>query len=140
MVVNAKRQTVTGNSDFPLQFVADCPASLVVDDLIYVTGPSVGGIVQVGKVDITNSATMPTIGIVTEKTTSTRCVVISLGLVNPNMSLSPGRYFVGASGQPTNVVPVPASGQKIAFQVVGYALDADRLIMKPELVPTRRLG
>lgn len=132
----------SGSDEFPLRFDAGCPAYVAIDDLVYVTGPSIAGLVQVDRVDITNSATMPAIGIVTEKVTTTRCKVVVVGEVNPSITLTPGkRYFASSTGAITVTVPTPSGpGAQAMVQAIGYAIDTDRLMMLPNLMPVRKLG
>lgn len=137
--------TVSGGGDcnFPYEFSADCPDTVVLDDLVYVTGPSAGGVIQVDTVDITDKSTMPAIGIVAEKITTTRIRVITLGEVAPSMALTPGQsYFVGGSGKPvvSGGMPVPSVGGRVCWQPIGYALDTHVLVMMPNLRPAVKRG
>lgn len=132
--------TVSGSgADLPpIEFEANCPASIAVDDLVYITGPSVSGLFQVDKVDPTNRAKMPAIGIVTDKITPIKCVVVTIGEVVPGFSLVAGqRYFVGSDGKPSDSMPTPV-GTEMAKQIVGYALDTNKLLMLPNLDPIFR--
>ena len=112
------------------KIVAACGGSDAVNDLVYVTGPAVGGLVQVSKADIDDVAKMPAIGIITAKSTSTRCTV-ALGGVVPIAGLLPGAtYFVGPTGQPTRTRP-PAGPAGRFIQAIGIALDVGRLSLNP---------
>lgn len=129
--------TVSGE----IEFLADCPPSTLLDDLVYVTGPSVLGVVQVATADVTVVAKMPAIGIVTEKISSTRVKVLTVGEHTPGFALTPGRrYFVGPTGQLALTMPTPAVGGIAFSQPVGHAIDTNRLIFNPELIPIIRKG
>ena len=129
----ASGTTTVSGTTLPLSFTADCPTSVAVDDLVYVTGPEVGGFYQVDTVDITDRSKMPAIGIVTEKTTATRCEVVTLGEIELGLSLTPGsRYFVGTNGQPSSTMPPRGSTETIR-QIIGYALSADTMMMMVNL-------
>lgn len=139
MVANAKINLGKGVST--VEFVADCPAPVAVDDLVYVTGPSVLGVVQVDIVDIADRNKMPAIGIVVEKLTSTHCRVLIQGEFTPTTTLTPGkRYFASATGSITEVRPVPAANGIAFVQPVGYAIDTSRLVFDPEKIPIITIG
>ncbi len=140
MVANTKISSAPVGAS-TVQFLADCPASIAVDDLVYVTGPSVLGVVQVDLVDITITATMPAIGIVVEKLASTSCRVLTQGEVTPAIVLVPGkRYFAGSSGGLVVNRPIPSAGGIAFVQPVGYAIDTTRLLFDPEKLPIRTNG
>jgi hypothetical protein len=135
VVATIRKSTATS------EFTADCPSTVAVDDLVYVTGPEVSDVVQVDTVDVSDSATMPAIGIVTEKFTATTCHVVTMGEVTPALSLTPGkRYFVSSTGTLTLSVPSPPSGNRQMVQVVGYAIATNRLIVLPNMMPVKKLG
>lgn len=112
---------------------ADCPVSVAIGDLVYVTGTEVGGIVQVDRADPALRAKMPAIGLVTAKTTTTRCTVHKFGLVTPSLTLTAGeRYFVGtlgtlSSGPPPRTGP----GTETLVQLIGYAVKSNELFFNP---------
>jgi hypothetical protein len=140
VVANAKINFGTSGAS-TVEFVADCPAPVAVDDLVYVTGPEVLGVVQIDTVDITDSGTMPAIGIVVEKPTPITCRVITMGEVTPLLLLTPGkRYFVSVTGGLTAAIPTPGGGNKQMVQVVGYAIATNRLIVLPNMMPVKKLG
>lgn len=120
---------------------ADCLATDEVGHFVYITGPSVAGVRQVTKVDITNPATMPAIGMIVSKATPTRCTVQVLGEV-ATAGLSPGttsRYWVGADSKLSNIPPAKISG-KIVVQVAGAALDNSVFMLRPDLNPVKLRG
>lgn len=118
-------------SDFPVQTSADCPAGIIVDDLVYVTGAAIGGIMQVDLVDVTDRAKMPAYGIVVSKSSATRCVVQTLGKYTTGVALTPGKpVYVGATGQPTSTKPTLGGSPSIAItQIIGYAWDTNQMFL-----------
>lgn len=119
--------------DFPITCEADCPSAVAVGDLVYVTGTEVGGVVQVDQVDPALRAKMPAIGIVTVKSTATRCTVHKLGLVAPSVALTAGsRYFVGSAGTLSpSPPPRTGPGTETIVQTVGYAVKSNQLLFNP---------
>ena len=117
--------------DEPISTEADCSAAEAVGDCVYVSADAVSGVIQVRKVDVTDSAKMPAIGMILDKATSTTCTVALLGTVPVGAlpAFVPGkRYFVGASSKP---VAVPPATPPVLVQVVGIALDSGRLLFNP---------
>ncbi len=118
-------------------FQADCPVAVVVGNWVYITGPAVLTIPQVDTVDIKTTGKYPAIGMVVEKSTPTRCLVIVGGEVAflPATLIPGARYWVGTDGNLTATLPLAGVGERVATQVIGYALDADRLLIHPERRP-----
>lgn len=112
-------------------FIADCLVSDVVGMFVYITGPAVLGIPQVTCADISTIGKYPAVGVITEKTTVTRCFVQVLGELEVIPSdLDPGKaYFVGTNGHMTNVPPVPVISGKVAIQTIGVAIDTGKLLL-----------
>lgn len=136
---DASSPTISGGGF--VEFEANCPSSAAVDDFVYITGPSIGGILQVDTVDVTNLATMPAFGIVIDKTTPILCTVRVSGEVVPANVLVPGkRYFIDVDGKPSDTIPTPDPGGKAAIQVAAYALDTNRLLLTLNHVPLVRTG
>lgn len=114
---------------------ADCLATDVVKDCVYITGPEVGGFIQTTKVDPRTASTMPAFGIIVSKSTSTRCVLRADGIVSGVYTgLTPdARLFVGLSGQlvegASSITPLPAG--KVYVQYFGKALSADTIQLAP---------
>jgi len=113
-----------------IRIAAACIASDAVNDFVYVTGPAVGGLAQVSRVDIADIAKMPAVGIITTKSTPTRCVVALAGVITVTGLIPGATYFVGPNGQPTSVRPPAGPGGRF-IQAVGVALDAERLSLNP---------
>lgn len=136
---NPNSPTVSG-SGF-IEFEANCPFATSVDDFVYVVGPSIGGLLQVDTVDVTNLATMPAFGIVVGKTTPSLCKVRISGEVVPANMLEPGkRYFIDSTGKPSDTIPNPSPGGKAAVQAAAYALDTNRLLLTLNNIPLVRTG
>lgn len=116
---------------------ANCLASDAVGDLVYVRGDSVAGLPQVAKADITAWSTMPAIGMILSKAAPTDAMVIRRGLVDSSGLTPGGLLFVGPDGKPTSTRPTPTGSNRYFVQIVGSALDANRLMLCPELNVTR---
>ncbi len=121
---NDESQMVDGRA-----FAADCLVSDVVGMFVYVTGPAILEIPQVTCTDITTTGKYPAVGVIIEKSTSTRCFVQVLGELDTS-ALDPGKtYFVGADGFMTSLPPIPTPLGKVAVQAIGVALDTGRLLL-----------
>jgi hypothetical protein len=113
-----------GGAD-PGTFAATCSAAVNVGNLVYLTG--VDG-PEVAICDPTDITKMPCCGAVTVKSTSTDCVVRSLGAANVWSSLVTGKvYWVGLTGQPDSAPPTGPSGSQRIAQPVGKALDSSTI-------------
>lgn len=115
-------------------FEANCLATDSLMDMVRITGPSVGGVFQVTKVDVTSKTKMPAVGIIVQKPTPTTCLVQVRGEVITPFALAPGgRYFVGANSQPSlPPVPAPAVDGISLVQWIGVAIDSNRLLLEPD--------
>lgn len=117
---------------------ATCQATDQVGDLVYISGDSTAGVIQVTKVDITDYSKMPGVGAIISKSSSTQCMILRYGILSVS-GLIPGRtYFVGFDGTPTATRPVVVVvGQKAFVQVIGVAMDSSRLMLNPSFNLTR---
>lgn len=113
-------------------FPADCLATDIVGDFIHITADKVAGVYQVSKVDILDATTMPCIGIITNKPTSTSCFIQTFGIIAATGLVAGQRYWVGADSQINAAHPTPGPGQIAVAQVVGVALDSTELLLRPE--------
>lgn len=110
-------------------FTADCLSGDVVGACVYITGPTVAGIVQVATADPSNAAKMPAVGIITSKASATSCTVQRAAvadLTGSAVSLTPGsQSWVGLSGLVVTAVPLAiASGSGyVILQPIGVATD-----------------
>lgn len=115
----------------PFVFVANCLASDVVGDCVYISADAIATVIQVTKVDATDVLKMPVRGIIVSKFSSTVCSVVYYGAVSLTGIVPPlstgKRYFAGASSKPTAVPPT----RPTFIQVVGIALDSSRLLFDP---------
>jgi hypothetical protein len=127
----------------PQFFVADCLSTDAIGDPVIVTGPSVLTFPQVTRINIaTTGLTKPAIGLIVTKATPTRCTVLTSGEFQfPTNTLIPGQpYWAAAAGGLTAVLPNPTPGTRLACQVIGTAIDSNRLLVHPERRPTIRVG
>lgn len=113
-------------------FDADCLATDAVGDFIRITGGKVAGVYQVSKVDILDASTMPAIGLITSKTSTTSCFVRTFGIIAATGLVPGARYWVGSDSQIAAVHPTPGIGEIAVAQVVGVALDSTELLLRPE--------
>jgi hypothetical protein len=124
------------------RFAADCLATDVIGDFVYVTGPAVVGVPQVTKVDIKMAGRFPAVGMIIDKTSITSCTVLVRGEVEVTPAiLTPGRtYWIGDTAQLTDVLPLAGSGERVATQAIGYAIDTGRLVLSVHPTVTVRTG
>lgn len=123
-------------------FQANCQATDAIGHLVYVTGAAIAGVPQVTRADIKATGKYPVIGMLVEKSSLTLCLVQVFGeiAVSPAI-LTPGKpYWVGLDGLIVEAVPTAGVGERVATQVVGYAIDTGRLLINPERRPTIRVG
>lgn len=119
--------------DEPLTFLANCQATDVPGDLVYVSSPPVAGMQQVTRVDPTDFEKMPAVGVLVSKQASTLCTVCYFGVL-PMLGLtSTGRLFVGRDGRLT---PTPPTGP-IFLQVFGVSFQAEQLLVRPSFEMVR---
>ncbi len=119
---------------------ADCIATDTAGDFVYVTGASVGGVRQVTRVDVFDPDTMPSVGVIILKRTTTRCVVQAFGEIAAVGLVPQGRYWIGTDSRlAANFPPRPVGGIVVA-QVVGVALDTTALLLRPDLNPFKLRG
>jgi len=113
------------------QFQANCQAADAIGDAVYVSGDMVGGLLQVTKADVDNSAKMPAVGLIVDKLGPTDCLIqlggevagVYSGLI-PNLSL-----FVGTDGRLTHTRPArPGAGSRYV-QILARALATDVLYL-----------
>lgn len=121
-------------------FQAACAASDAVGDLVFINADSVAGTFQVGKVDPTNTAMMPAVGVIHSKATSTSCLVLAFGLAAATGVVPGQRYFVDTDGALTATPPLPTVGNYVMIQAVGVALDSAQFRINPSLDMVKRWG
>jgi hypothetical protein len=114
--------------------VADCLAADVAGHCVYVTGPKVGGRVQVTKVDPRDLSKIPGFGIIRVKVSSTVCVVQTMGeLSGIYAGLTPqAQLWVGLDGLLTQTQPTPLPAGKVAVQQMAIALGTGSILIQPQ--------
>jgi hypothetical protein len=123
-----------GTSD--ATFTADCLAGDAVGACVYVTGASMGGIMQVATCDPSDETKMPAVGIIVSKPAATSATVQRLAVADISASaavLTPGsRAWVGFTGLPVSVPPLPGASPSgyVMLQTVGVATGAAALEVK----------
>ena len=111
-------------------FEADCLAGDLIGKFVYTTGLEVGGLPQVSTVDITNETTMPSVGVIVEKATATRCTVQALNGETSIVTTVPNsRYWISKTGTATNIPPSPLVGEIVILQLVGTGIESSRLLL-----------
>jgi hypothetical protein len=121
-----------GTSTDPNIVQANCLSTDLVGDLVYVTGPMVGGRVQVTKTNITDRAKVPVLGLLASKTSDTVCTVRVAGSVSGLYSglIPQGRVFAGDNGRLVQTLPSrPSSGIKF-IQPMGIAISSDTVLLR----------
>lgn len=120
-------------------FPANCLGTDRVGDCVYPSGAPVGGVVQVTRCDPYDYATLPAIGIIVSKSTSTNCVVQYGGIL-------PGVYgglerplpvFLASDGGLTHAVPTPDIGRPVWLQHMGSAVGESVIALNPSPLLTK---
>lgn len=114
---------------------ATCASSDAVGDVVYVTGPEVGSLLQVSALEVTGSTDPAPAGVITRKIDATTCVV---QLHGPTLDIYSGLtagevYFVGSDAIPTLT---PAVGSHI----IGLAIDDEKLFVQPRRITSGNGG
>lgn len=117
----------------PAKILADCQVSDAVGDLVYITGPMVGGKYVVTRADVTDLTKMPAVGVVIAKVSGTQAVIQRYGdVIGQYTGLVPGKvYWVGTDGRPSVTPPAAGVGQRAYWQAIGVAVDPDVLFLSP---------
>lgn len=114
-------------------FVANCPASVSVGDMVYISGPQVGDYYQVSLCNIDEYGKR-TAGMVVSKQTSTICAVQYSGLVSGIYTgLTPNVHmFLGENdgGRLVQFVPLRVAANDRYVEIVGKALSDDVILME----------
>ena len=115
--------------------VATCQTTDAVQDCVVISGPKVGGLRPVTKVDPTDVASEQAVGIITKKYDSTTCEVQLFGpMIGVYSSLTPGkRYWVDGNARLTETRPSPSVGGTFNLQLMGVALASDELMVNPHM-------
>jgi len=113
----------------------DCPSTVAVGDAVYQTGNN-----AVDKADNGSIATMPCVGIVYAKPSTTTCLVTRQGIVNgyPPFTFTVKEiYYVGVAGGLVVGAGIPTAPGAIVHEVgfakndtaLVVALDADHIVL-----------
>lgn len=132
---NAWASALTGGGGPPptpsnSTFTADCLAGDAVGACVFITGPTVAGVVQVATAVPSDSSKMPAVGIITAKASATSCTVQRASiadLTGSAVALTAGRQtWVGLSGLPVTTTPLAAASPSgyVILQPIGVATDA----------------
>lgn len=107
-------------------FEANCLVADLVNHCVRVTGVALG-VPNVTRVDPLLAPTMPAIGIIVQKPTSTTCLVQVSGQITSFSPVVAGSwYYVGTAAFPVSAPPAfPAIPQ-----VIGVGLDTARLLLR----------
>jgi len=117
-------------------FTANCLAGDAAGACVYVTGASVGGVIQVATCNPADETKMPAIGILVSKSAATTGTVrrFAVGdLTGSGVAFVPGsRAFVGFAGLPVTTPPTPGASPSgyVMLQTVGVATEAAALEVK----------
>jgi len=111
--------------------LANCTASEVIGDLVYVFAPFAGGQPTVARVDPATITKMPAWGFIIDKPSATLCTLKIGGLI-PFVGASDGsNYFVGADGRPTATPPAATPGGML-LQRIGVGYGGGHVFFAPE--------
>lgn len=122
-------------------FLADCLVTDAVGDCVYTTANPVAGIYQVTKSDPYTLETLPSVGVIRTKLTTTRCEVQFAGEM-------PGVYgsldlakplFLGFDGGLTQILPEP-NGGPVWIQQMGKPLGETIVLIRPVDLLTKRVS
>lgn len=111
---------------------ASCPSGTAAGDVVRITGPAISGVYQVERVDITDLAQTPAVGVVQSTPTATSAVVVLSGIVtgySPAL-VSGKQYLVNELGRLQLGKPTPGSGQIWRTQQMGFALSTDAFLVR----------
>jgi hypothetical protein len=110
-------------------FEADCLGTDLPGNFVHITANKVSGYYQVAKVSISTVANMPSIGIIADKTSTTRCFVQTQGIY-VTTGLIPGlRYWIDSNAQLTSMMPYPTAGNSLIAQAAGQAISDTELML-----------
>lgn len=128
-------RNATAGSDAQPVFKGSCTAAEVVGRAVYISGPESGGVFPVRLARCDDWSTMPAVGIIIEKPTTTTCYVQQVGrLPSGTVSgLERGKtYKVGYSGLLVKLAPAPGIGGFSIVQFIGLAMDSDEFHVSPD--------
>lgn len=115
-------------------FEADCLGTDAIGDFIYFTANPVSGYYQVAKVDVTDPATIPSPGVIVQKTNPTRCFVQMFGVMAATGLVMNQPYWIGANAQLSDSPPPRQGGLIVYSQVIGIGMSGTELLLRPQLM------
>jgi hypothetical protein len=121
---------------------AICTALESVEDVVYISGNPVSGVIQVRTVDPTLRSKMPGIGIIISKSSDTDCRIKLFGVIENFYTglTANGPLYVGIDGRLTHTPPTPTVGSSVYKQIFGEAFGADMIMVSPQLLMIREDG
>ena len=133
--------TGTGTGGGLSTITAYCLATDSVGDVVSARASAINGVLQVGRVDPTDLATMPALGLIVSKESTTQCTVLVQGIVDTGAFVDTppaanDRLFIGLNGRLTTTPPVGP----VFLQVFAVALWGDKLLVRPSFDLTRLIS
>ena len=101
-----------------------CPATVTLRDVVYQTGTG-----SVDKAQANATTTMPALGVVRAKPTSTTCIIARSGEV-PGYTLTADNYYYASSTTAGGITLTPPSTSGDVIQQIGYAKTATDLVVE----------
>ena len=115
---------------------AVCFTTDQVGDAVYIRGPRLGNYFQVTRLDIDDMVSIPSLGIIIQKSDPTHCLVQLRGVIsNIYTGLIPNQQlFVDIYGRLSHIIPPapPAHIGRRCVQIMGYALDTTVFYLDPK--------
>lgn len=119
-----------------------CSAADVVGKCVHISGDVVGRNYQVRTAVPNDLATMPAVGVIVSKKSTTECLVWVFGEMTGTYSgLTPGRVmFVGDDGSLVAIPPVPPPGESVYVQSMGVSYGSSIVVVDPSFSMVKRIG
>lgn len=121
---------ITGGGSTPVfgTFNGTCQTTDLVGDAVRLTGSSAHDVTRVNPIA---SGTMPAIGVIVSKPTTTTCVVQGVGVATGIYTgLTIGKmYWIGNNGRPLSTPPTGSAGAHLYAQPLGLAVSATDLFL-----------
>lgn len=117
---------------------ANCLATDEVGHWVHITAEPIAGLYQVEKVDVTDLATMPSIGVIISKSSATSCEIQTQGIVTTTGLTAGVPYVIGLDSKLSASPPAPTAIGKTITQGVGTALSSTELLIAFDLIRIKR--
>lgn len=127
----------------PNNITANCLSSDEVGKCVRITGPATGDVYQVTTAaPLDGGGTMPAVGVIIRKVSTTTCTVQVDGLVEGVFSgLTPGKVlFVSEEGGLEHTPMTPPTGWTAYIQSMGVALSTEVVLLKPNFSIIKRVA